>query len=231
LAWLFIRPLFPLLVKTFVFSGMLGVGTNGIPYFLFLVVGTSCWELFAQAVMWGTRSLELSRGFLSKIYVPRLIFPLSMMAPAFANLFIHLGVIAVAVGYYRASSGVWYVTPWNFGWALLSLVLAIGLAFGIALWTSVPALVARDTRFTLNYFLGFWVYLTPVLYPLKLGRYEWVATLNPMAAVVDAFKFGLLGIDRPSGLQLGVCIGLVSLTIVSGLVFFGRAELRAGEKL
>jgi lipopolysaccharide transport system permease protein len=229
--WLFIRPLFPLAVKTLVFGGMLGVATGGIPYFLFLLVGTSAWELFSQAVMWGTRSLELNRGFLAKIYIPRLILPVSMMTPAFFNFLIHLGVIAGAVIYYRVKTGTLYLTPLHLGFAMLAVVMAILLATGIAMWTSVPALSARDTRFSLSYFLGFWVYLTPVLYPLHSQRYGWLLSLNPMAAVVNAFKYGMLGIDPPTPRDLGVASALIITVLISGLLFFGRAEAQAGEKL
>jgi lipopolysaccharide transport system permease protein len=232
-SWLFIRPLFPLLVNTLIFGGVLAVSPGGnVPYFLFLVVGITPWELFASGVMWGTRSLELNRGMLSRIYIPRLILPIAMAAPAALNFLIHLGVIAVAVVYYRWSLGTWFFRPETIGWAVQACVLSWTLSLGIALWTSVPALVARDVRFTLNYVLGFWIFLTPVMYPLSSvpADYRWMIALNPMTPVVESFKFGLLGLGGIDDRQLLTAWGIAFVTLISGLIFFSRAERNAADK-
>ncbi len=231
-SWLFIRPLFPLLVNTIIFSGVLGVGSGGVPYFLFLVTGVSIWELFATAVTWGTRSLELNRGFMTRIYIPRLILPIAMMTPSYLTFVINLAVLACAIVYYRLTTGVVYLVPAKLGWAVVAMALAWLLALGISLWTSVPALVARDVRFTLGYVLGFWVFLTPVLYPLNVpDKYAWLMPLNPMAAIVNAFKYGVLGIDVLNLRDLGIAALLATAVFVSGLWFFGRAEADAADKV
>jgi lipopolysaccharide transport system permease protein len=231
-AWIFIRPLFPLVVNTIVFGGVLGVGSNGVPYFLFINCGGALWELFSQSVTWGTRSLELNRGFMTRIYLPRLILPVATMTPAFLNFAISLGVLAVAIAYYRVTTGVLYWTPWHTGWALLAVVQASLLALGIALWTSVPALQARDVRFTIGYVLGFWLFLTPVLYPLNVApKYAWLLALNPMVAPVNAFKYGVFGIGSVSATEWLFSSIMTVMTVVSGLWFFGRAEADAADKV
>lgn len=233
-AWLFIRPLFPLTVQTLIFGGMLGVGSEGVPYFLFLVTASTAWQLFASAVLWGTRSLELNRGLLKQLYLPRLILPLSMMSPAFLTFVIYLAVLAAALVWYRIADGQWYFVPRpQTALALLAAAMAVALAFAISLWTSVPALVARDVRFTLTYVLGFWVYLTPVLYPLSAVPESWRPwmLLNPMAPIVEAFKFGVLGIGAVDARQLGVAGVLVLLVLGSGMAFFIRAEANAADRV
>ncbi len=231
-AWIFIRPLFPLTVNTLIFGGVLAVGSHGVPYFLFLVTGTSIWDLFATSVMWGTRSLEMNRGFMSKIYIPRLIMPVATMAPAYVNLAITLTVLAIALGYYKYTSGMNYLTVGNLGWAVLSVAMSAALALGISLWTSVPALQARDVRFTLGYVLGFWVFLTPVLFPLNLSpQYAWMLMLNPMAAIVNAFKYGVLGLPVLDIRALWAAAGIIVVVGVTGLWFFSRAEATAADKL
>jgi lipopolysaccharide transport system permease protein len=234
-AWLFIRPLFPLLVKTLIFGGVLAVGSGGIPYFLFLVVGTSVWELFASVAQWGTRSLELNRSFLSRIYVPRLILPIAMGTPAFLNFAIHLAVIAVAAAYYRVTHGTLYLNLAGAGWAVQGLVLAWVMGLGLSLWTSVPALLARDVRFTLNYVLGFWVFLTPVMYPMSSVPPDkrWLMALNPLTAAVESFKFGVLGSQAGAidPVSLGSAWVVAVVTFVGGLSFFGRAERDAADKV
>jgi lipopolysaccharide transport system permease protein len=231
-AWIFIRPLVPLLVNTIVFAGLLRVGSHGVPYFLFLTTGNTIWEFFASAVTWGTRSLELNRGFMSKVYVPRLIMPVAAMAPSYLYLSINCAVLAGALIYYRVTTGVNYLAFLNLGWAVAALVLTIMLALGISLWTSVLALQARDVRFTLGYVLGFWVFLTPVLYPLNVPeRWQWAISLNPMAAIVNAFKYGVLKIPVLNLEHLGIAALISGATICSGLWFFNRADAMAADKL
>lgn len=232
--WLFIRPLFPLLTKTIIFGGMLGVASEGVPYFLFLVTASTVWELFSSALMWGTRSLELNRGLLRQIYVPRLIMPLAMMTPAFLTFFIYIGVLVVALAWYGVADGRVYLNAGpDLLWAPLAAVLAVLLAFALALWTSVPAMAARDVRFTLGYVLGFWVFLTPVMYPLSTVPPEWRPwmVLNPMAPIVETFKFGVLGIGSPEPWQLGVSAGVIAVVLAGGLLFFVRAEADAADRV
>jgi len=232
-SWIFIRPLFPLLVTSLVFGSVLDVSTgSNVPYFLFLVVGTSPWEFFSSNVMWGTRSLELNRGLLSRIYLPRLILPIAMVAPSLLTFLIHLGVIAVSFVYYRWTMGVWFFRPELVGWSVQALLLAWVLSLGISLWTSVPALVARDVRFTLSYVLGFWVFLTPVMYSLSTvpEEHRWAFALNPMTAVVESFKYGMLAIGGIDPKQLLSAWGIALLTLASGLIFFSRAERNAADK-
>ncbi len=231
-AWIFIRPLFPLLVNTLIFAGVLRVGSHGVPYFLFLTAGSSVWDLFASSVTWGTRSLEMNRGFMSKIYIPRLIMPVAAMTPAYVNFGITLGVLAGALVYYRVTDGVNYLTIFNLGWALLALAMSALLALGISLWTSVPALQARDVRFTLTYVLGFWVFLTPVLYPLNVSpRWAWALALNPMSAIVNAFKYGVLGLPVLNIRDLGIAGIIIAVVLASGLWFFSRAEGDAADRV
>jgi lipopolysaccharide transport system permease protein len=231
--WIFIRPLFPLLTKTLIFGSVLSVGSDGVPYFLFLVASSTGWELFASAVTWGTRSLEMNRSMLRQMYLPRLILPLANMTPAFLTFAIYLSVLALAFVWFGIADGRMYFVPAGLGWTLAATVLSVTLAFAIALWTSVPALVARDVRFTVGYVLGFWVFLTPVMYPLSAvppHLRSWML-LNPMAPIVESFKFGLLGIGGVELWQLGVSALLVLVLLASGLVFFSRAEADAADRV
>jgi len=232
-AWLFIRPLFPLLVNRVIFGGVLAVKADGgIPYLLFLVAGTTSWELFNSAVMWGTRSLEINRGLLSRIYIPRVILPIAAGAPAFLNFSIYVGVLLVTAIYYRWSTGIWYLHLDGIGWALQAIALGWLLALGIAMWTSVPALMARDVRFTLNYVLGFGALLTPIMYPLSAvpEKYRWVVALNPMTSVVQSFKFGVLGIGVVDVGHVFTAWGFMFVVLVTGLMFFSHAERASADK-
>ena len=233
-AWIFIRPLFPLLIRTLVFGGVLGIEAPGVPYFLFLLVGTVVWDLFASCLMWATRSLQMNRGLLGRMYFPRIIVPAASMAIAFVNFLIMMGVLVVALVYYQVSEGQWYLAgPGQLVWAVVALVLAVILALGIGLWTAPMNAQYRDVRFTLVFVLQFWFLLTPILYPLSEvpEAYRWAFLLNPMSGVIQAFKWGVLGIEELNLLVLGIDVVIVLLVLLSGLWFFGRVEGQAVDRI
>lgn len=233
-AWIFIRPLFPLIVKTLIFGGLLGIQSEGVPYFLFLVVGTAIWDLFAGALMWATRSLELNRSLITRIYVPRLILPVAMMSPAFVIFALHVGVLVLTLGYYGVTRRVLYGAGFpEILWAGVSVVLVVTFALAIGLWTSVLGATARDVRFTLAYILDFWSFLTPVLYPLSAvpDKWRWLVYLNPLATLVEAFKWGVLGIGGVHYGALVLSCAIIATVLISGLWFFGRAEAGAVDRV
>jgi lipopolysaccharide transport system permease protein len=227
-AWLLIRPLFPLAIRTIVFGGVLKVSPPGaVPYFVFVLVGSTVWDLFSSCLMWATRSLQINRTFLGRMYFPRLIVPAATMAVGFVNFTIMAGVFAAALAYYYMADGRLHLAePSQMIWALAALVLAVLLALGIGLWTSPMNVEYRDVRFTLAYVLEFWALLTPVMYPLSAvpEKYHWLVFLNPLAGIVQAFKYGVLGIESVNPRVLAVNAALVLVTLVSGLWYFSRVE-------
>jgi lipopolysaccharide transport system permease protein len=232
--WLIIRPLFPLLVKAVVFGSILAVPSEGVPYFLFLVTSTTIWELLATAVMWGTRSLELNRGLIRQVYVPRLILPFSMITPALLTFVLHLLVLFGAIVWYRIADGQNYLAGGvNVLWAVLAVGMTLALALAVSFFTSVPAMGARDVRFTLGYVLGFWVFMTPVMYPLSAVPENWRfwMLLNPMTPIVEAFKFGMLGIGEIYQWALAASALTIIVAFGGGVLFFVRAEADAADRV
>ncbi len=225
--WVLIRPLVTVSVSAAVFHGIVGIEAGKTPYFLFFLVGMTCWSLFESALTWTTRSLELNRRLLKKQYVPRLVLPVASLAPALAELGINLGMIALTAMYFRVTAGAMYVVlgPTT-GFALLALALCCGLALAIGLWTSVLAAKARDVRFLLAYVLQPLFFVTPVIYPLTSvpERWRWLVELNPLTTIVELFRRGLLGEGLTSALHVVGVIAIVAVIMLLGLVFFDRTE-------
>lgn len=233
-AWLLIRPLFPLFIRTLIFGGVLGVAAPGVPYFLFVLVGSSIWQLFASGLMWATRSLQANRAFLGRMYFPRVIVPAAMMAMAIVQFLIMMAVLTGALVYYYVQDGRLYLaSPLHAPWALAALVLALAMALSVGLWTAPMNAQYRDVRFTLMYVLEFWALLTPIMYPISKipEKYHWIVYLNPLAGVVQAFKFGVLGIESVDPVILAIDAGLIALVMLSGLWFFGRVEGQAVDRI
>lgn len=225
--WVLIRPLVTVSVSAAVFHGIVGIETGKTPYFLFFLVGMTCWSLFESALTWTTRSLELNRRLLKKQYVPRLVLPIACLAPALAELGINVGVIALTAMYYRVTAGTAHVVlgPAT-GFALLAIALCCGLALAIGLWTSVLAAKARDVRFLLAYVLRPWFFVTPVIYPLTSvpERWRWLAELNPLTTIVELFRRGLFGEGMASAAHVGGVMAVVAVVMFLGLAFFDRTE-------
>jgi lipopolysaccharide transport system permease protein len=233
-AWIFLRPLVPLFVRVFVFGALLQVGgTAKVPYFLFMSVGTAAWELFGSSLMWATRSLQLNGAILSRLYVPRLILPIASMVPGVVYFAIHLFVIAGALIYYRVHDGVWYLdTTWLFV-APAAVFLILLFALSIGLWTAVLGAGARDVRFGLGYALEFWVYLTPVVYPVSVvpDHAQWALYLNPIAVYIVAFRGAILGAEGPPVMAWVTALALTAAGLAAGLAFFYKAEAEAIDNL
>ena len=225
--WLLILPLFPILIRVVVFGGLLGLTAEGIPYFLFVTVGTVSWAFFATALVWSTRGLELNRKVLKFVYVPRLILPLAALAPAAFELAIHLGVLALVVLFYWMRDGTPYIViGMHSFWSLAALACILVLVLGIGLFTSVWGESARDARFAIAYFSTIWFLLTPILYPVSAiaPRYRAWLYANPMASFVEAFKYGLLRMEPPDPARFAVAVATSLALLAGGMLFFAGRD-------
>ena len=228
--WLFINPLFPLALRALIFGGLLGVASSGLPYFLFLVAGSIVWDTFAASLFWGTRGLEMNRHLIDQVYVPRALMPFGNIAPALLDLGIKIGVFVLALAYYAAADDRVYVrggTPLL--WAGAALLLVLAFAAALSFFTSVWGETTRDMRFTLGQLFSVWYLLTRVLYPLSKvpEAYRGWMLLNPLAILVETFKWGLFGVGEFYPVAFGVTAAGVFVLMLCGLAFFVRAEARA----
>jgi lipopolysaccharide transport system permease protein len=232
--WLIFRVSAPVGLNTLVFGGLLGVDSNGPPYFLFFVCGSATWILFERSLLFVTRSLERNRKLITKVYFPRLILPMSAVAPGLLYLTILLIVMVITVFYFHHQKGVWYITlrPQllvSVAAVLLSLVFTVS----VGLWTSVLQARYRDVRQGIRYFMPFWMYFTPVIYPVTTvpEQWRWLLAFNPMAFVVEAFKWGTLGVGHLTVPGAVTSLSVIALTMVGGVWFFNREESGSIDKL
>ena len=234
--WLLMRVVAPIGLNAIVFGDMLDQAqkVERVPYFLFFLCGTVAWTLFERSLFFITRSVERNRRLVTRVYFPRLILPVAAVAPGLVYLAVLLIVLIVTVVVFHQRDGIWYVTVTPR--LLVSLgAVAVSLLFAIAvgLWTSVLQARYRDIRYALRYITPFWFLLTPVVYPLSeiSSKYSWLVALNPMAPIVEAFKWGTLGQGTFPQVQAAMSLGLVVITMLTGLWFFNREEAASVDKL
>lgn len=232
--WIPLRPILNVGTRVVVFGGLLGAPSGGKPYLLFFLVGTSAWQLFSQTALWSTRSLEMSRRVLKRVYVPRLTALVASLAPSGLNFLLYAAMTALAVAYYVVADDAFHLELGaETAVTLVGLLLAVAVALAMGLWLSIFAAQARDVRFALGYVLSVWFFLTPVIYPLSAvpDRFQGIASLNPLTAPVELVRYGLLGAGEVPTLALAICVGFIAVVGAPGLWFFNRSEAAALDSL
>ena len=213
--WIPIRCLVPVLVTAIFFGSLLNVDSGEVPYFLFLLVGTTAWMLFVNSLMWVIRCLELNRNYVRKMYFPRIVLPIGYTAPALIDFGCHLVVVTASIVFFGASGDGWWF-PQSFSAVLLVLAAALmAITFGASIGAifSLMASNARDFRFSAQFVTAMWFFFTPVAYPLSSIPVEWqfLGIVNPMAPIVEVFRMSITssGAYPATGLSVSVASTLI----------------------
>ena len=221
MAWAVIQPVMTMLVFSFLFGKVAKLPTEGIPYPVFAFAALLPWGLFVTALNQGSRSLVAHNNMVTKIYFPRLILPMSSVFAGLVDFAIAFVILVGLMFYYQ-------VTPaWNLVWTLpLFLLLAIVTALGVALWLSAINVQYRDVNQALPFLTQFWLFATPVAYSASVISDKWqvVYSLNPMAGVVNGFRWALLGTGAGPDIALWVSVGISIFIFISGLFYFRSME-------
>lgn len=219
-AWAVIQPLFSMLVFTVVFGKLAKMPSDGIPYPLFSYAALLPWNYFAQGLSSSSDSLVGSANLIRKVYFPRLAIPVAAVCGGVVDFLIAFGVLLLMMGYFGVSPTA------NVVWLPGFLLLAVVTALGVGLWLSALNVQYRDVKYTVPFLVQFWMYATPIVYPSSLLPEPWKTLygVNPMAGVVEGFRWALLGVKTPPGAMLWVSVAAAVLLLVSGAYFFRRME-------
>jgi lipopolysaccharide transport system permease protein len=224
-SWLWLRPTLSLLGMSLLFGAVLDTPSQGVPYILFLLVGTHAWMGFERTLFWSTRSFDVYRRLTRNFRFPLVLAPVGALIPATIEFTVVAGLVTVVSAYFLAADGEVYLQlgP-DLVVALAGYALAymVGLAFG--LWTATLNAYARDVRLTLIFVIQIWLFITPVIYPFERlpESLRPIAILNPVTAPVEMVKHGLLGIG---GVHLDALASTFAALVIvggSGLWFLER---------
>jgi lipopolysaccharide transport system permease protein len=219
-AWAVIQPFFMMLVFSLFFGRLAKLPSDGIPYPVFTFCALLPWQLFAHALTESSNSLVGNQNLITKVYFPRLVVPIAAVLGGLVDFGIAFVILLGMMLYYG-------IVP---SWAIVTLpafmLLAILTALAAGLWLSALNVQYRDVRYTINFLIQFWLFATPVVYPSSLIPAQWRAFygINPMAGVVEGFRWALLGKSEPPGALLLVSIAVVILLLIGGLFYFRRME-------
>jgi len=226
--WFFIQPIFTTVVFMFVFGGLAGIPTDGIPQVLFYLSGITLWNYFSECLTKTSDTFLTNQAIFGKVYFPRLIAPLSVTITGLIKMFIQFGLFTVVYLVYLYNGTPVRPNFHAFLFPVLIFILAaLSLGFGILI--SSLTTKYRDLKFLIVFAVQLWMYASPVIYPLSVmkGSYEkymWLIQANPVTAVLETFKYGFLGNGTFSWLALAYSFVFSILILFTGVLVFNKVE-------
>lgn len=224
-AWAVLVPVIQLVVFSMIFGKFAGIQTDGdYPYPLFVMAGLVPWSFFSTAVTQGGQSLVNQQNMLTKIYFPRLFVPTGVVGGCFVDFAISFGVYAGVMAWYH------YLPPWQVVFVPFLALLTILAALGAVYFLSALTVAYRDFRYVIPVMIQTLMYLSPVIYPVKIvpEQYQWLLGLNPMAGIIDAYRSAILG--KPWNLPvLATSIVSTFVILLIGALYFRKTERRFAD--
>jgi lipopolysaccharide transport system permease protein len=217
--WAIIQPLMTMVVFTIFFGHLAKVPSDGLPYPVFSLMALVPWTYFASALAGCSTSLSGYQHIISKVYFPRLIIPIAAVVAPLVDFAIGFAILIGFMAWYRIVPGSSIV------WLPALMLLALATAAGVGLWLAALNVRYRDVRYVVPFVVQLWMFATPVAYPASLVPARWRAVygLNPMAGVIEGFRWALAGGPAPGVITL-VSAAVVVVLIAGGAVYFRKLE-------
>jgi lipopolysaccharide transport system permease protein len=219
-AWAILQPFLTMVVFSVIFGSLIRVPSDGVPYPIFSYAALLPWNFFAAALNRSSNSLIYDANLISKVYFPRLILPLSAMLSLILDFAVACVILLAMMVFYGVLPGIALLT------LPLFLLLTFVTALACGLWLSAVNVEYRDVAYVIPFLTQFWLFMTPVAYPSSIIPEAWrpLYGLNPMAGVIEGFRWALLGTERgPDGL-IFTSTAVVVVLLIGGLFYFRRME-------
>ena len=224
--WIFLQPLLMTLMFTLVFGRFANLSTDGLPRILFYLAGVTIWNYFSESFTKTATVFKDNANLFGKVYFPRIIMPLSIVSSNLIRFIIQFSLFVGFIFYYRLQ-GNNQVNP-NLMILLTPMLLFImaGFALGAGMIISSLTTKYRDLAFLLTFGVQLLMYATPVIYPVNAlpEKYRIFVLANPIAPVVETFRYAFLGSGAFSWSALMYSFGAMSLLLFAGVVIFNRVE-------
>jgi lipopolysaccharide transport system permease protein len=224
-SWAILQPFLATIVFSVVFGHLANISSEGVPYPAFALAGLVPWLYFSNAVTFGANSLVVTPELVTKIYFPRLLIPTSSVLGGLIDIAIGIAMLVGTSLYYG-------IVPGPHALLLVPLVaLTVLTALAATLWLSALNVEYRDVRYVVPFLLQIWLFATPVAFPSSLVAEPWrtVLGLNPMAGVVEGFRWAMLGTSPAPGALVLASVGTALVLFMSGVLYFRRVEHRFAD--
>lgn len=226
--WFVIQPLLTTVIYMVVFGGIAGISTDGLPQPLFYLSGIALWNYFADSLTKNANTFVDNAAIFGKVYFPRIVMPLSIVISHLLRLAIQLGLLLVVYAIYQLwlMPGAIHTNGYLLLLPLLIVMLA-GHSLAFSMLFSSLTTKYRDLQVMLTFLVGLWMYATPVIYPLSTitnSRLHTVMMLNPVTSIVEAFRYGMLGVGELSWWGLAYSFGVMVVLLMLALVTFNKVQ-------
>lgn len=218
--WAVVQPFITMLIFTLIFGVLVKVPSDGLPYPIFAYSALLPWNYFASALHRCVVSVVGDAALVSKVYFPRIILPLAGTVSGLVDFLVSLILLFGMMAWFQIPGSMAMLT------LPLFLLLALCTAFAVGLWLSALNVRYRDVGHTIPFVVQIWMYASPIVYPASIipESYRLVYSLNPMAGVIEGFRWALLGKQSPDFAIIGLSFVVVLALMVGGLVFFRNWE-------
>lgn len=226
--WFVIQPLLTTIMFMFVFGGIAGISTDGIPQAVFYLAGLVCWNYFQDCLSKCSDTFNANQAIFGKVYFPRLVVPLSIVISNLIKMAIQFLLFFIVYIYYFVSGIAFHFNVSLLLVPILIIMLGcLGLGFGMII--SSMTTKYRDLRFLITFGIQLWMYATPVIYPLSVMKetypnYIWILVANPLTAILEAFKYAFTGIGEFNWIYLGYSFLTTIITLFLGIITFNRIQ-------
>ena len=225
-AWLFISPIFTSLIYAFVFGGIAGMSTDGLPQILFYLSGTAMWAFFSGCLKNNANTFTANAGLFGKVYFPRLTTPISNMMSAAIRFGIQFILVVIFLLYFSITGEV---SPnWWLFWIIPLVMLHLGvMGMGIGIIISSMTTKYRDLTVLVGFAVELVMYATPIVYPLSQLSEGWMKTvimINPVTMPIELYRYALLGVGTINWLYYAISIAFTFVVIVLGIMIFNKVE-------
>ena len=219
LAWIIIQPLMITLIYTIFLGQLVRVPSEGLPYLLFVYSGLIPWTFFSSAITSSGSSLVSNAHLITKVYFPRMVIPVATIGARIPDFGVGLLILAGIMFYYRVS------LTWHILLLPVFIVLTVLLALSCGMLMAALSVKYRDIGFALPALMQFWMFASPVVYPMSLvpPRWHWVYKLNPLVGIIESFRASLFGraFNWPG---LAVSAAVTLLLLICSAYVFRRSE-------
>lgn len=234
-SWAIIQPFFTMVVFTIFFGGLAKMPSDNVPYPIFSYTGLLPWGLFTKALSDAGRSMIANRSMITKVYFPRLAIPLASVLSGLVDFLLAFLVLVGMIVFYHYNPALDYQAKLSPALLTLPLFLLLALvtSLGVGLWLSALNVQYRDINYIIPFLTQFWLFITPIAYPSSMIPERWrlLYALNPMAGVVEGFRWALVGVANAPEAMLAVSTTIALLILVSGLFYFRRMERTFADEI
>lgn len=226
--WYVIQPLFTTIMFMFVFGGIAGIPTDGLPQPLFYMAGVLCWNYFSECLTKCSETFIANQNIFGKVYFPRLVVPFSITLSSLLKMAIQF-LLFIAIYFFYLCNGYSLNITWYILLVPLLVVLLAGLGLGFGLIISSMTTKYRDLRFMISFGVQLWMYITPVIYPLSILKenypnYVWAIVANPLTSIIETFKLAFLGQGTFEWLYLLYSIAFTLTVMFFGMLTFNKVQ-------